>query len=96
MNRVKRCGHLTTTAAPSAASSETSPWTAIAVPPVSLISATTRSAPAASDAAQQMVARTALGRPGRPDDIARIVAFLASDQSGWLTGERIEASGGYA
>jgi hypothetical protein len=24
------------------------------------------------------------------------VAFLASDQSGWLTGERIEASGGYA
>ena len=43
-----------------------------------------------------MVARTALGRPGRPDDIARIVAFLASDQSGWLTGERIEASGGYA
>src|SRR3989449_3457244 len=51
---------------------------------------------AASDAAKQMVARTALGRPGRPDDIARTVAFLASDQSGWLTGERIEASGGYA
>ena len=51
---------------------------------------------AASDAAKQMVARTAIGRPGRPDDIARIVAFLASDQSGWLTGERIEASGGYA
>ena len=50
----------------------------------------------ASDGAQQMVARTALGRPGRPGDIARIVAFLASDQSGWLTGERIEASGGYA
>src|SRR5437879_5646918 len=50
---------------------------------------------AASDGAKQMVARTALGRPGRPDDIARIVAFLASDQSGWLTGERIEASGGY-
>jgi 3-oxoacyl-[acyl-carrier protein] reductase len=50
----------------------------------------------ASDAAKQMVARTALGRPGQPDDIARIVAFLASDQSGWLTGERIEASGGYA
>src|SRR5437667_176170 len=51
---------------------------------------------AASDGAKQMVARTALGRPGRPDDIARTVAFLASDQSGWLTGERIEASGGYA
>src|SRR5439155_909985 len=50
----------------------------------------------ASQAEKQMVARTALGRPGRPDDIARTVAFLASDQSGWLTGERIEASGGYA
>src|SRR5439155_765397 len=33
---------------------------------------------------------------GPPNDIARMVAFLASDQSGWLTGERIEASGGYA
>ena len=50
----------------------------------------------ASAGAQQMVARTALGRPGQPDDIARIGVFLASDRSGWLPGERIEASGGYA
>lgn len=35
-----------------------------------------------------------LGRLGKPDDIARIAVFLASDQSAWLTGERITASGG--
>jgi len=35
-----------------------------------------------------------LGRLGRPDDIARVALFLASDQSSWLTGERISASGG--
>jgi 3-oxoacyl-[acyl-carrier protein] reductase len=35
-----------------------------------------------------------MGRMGQPDDIARVAAFLASDQSSWLTGERISASGG--
>jgi 3-oxoacyl-[acyl-carrier protein] reductase len=34
------------------------------------------------------------GRMGQPDDIARVALFLASDQSSWLTGERISASGG--
>ena len=42
-----------------------------------------------------MISKTALGRLGQPDDIARIVVFLASDNSGWLTGERVVASGGY-
>jgi 3-oxoacyl-[acyl-carrier protein] reductase len=28
---------------------------------------------------------------GQPDDIARVAHFLASDQSSWLTGERISA-----
>jgi NAD(P)-dependent dehydrogenase (short-subunit alcohol dehydrogenase family) len=36
----------------------------------------------------------ALGRIGEPEDIARIVVFLASDDAGWITGERIRASGG--
>ncbi|MGX1307235.1 3-oxoacyl-[acyl-carrier protein] reductase [Amorphus suaedae] len=36
----------------------------------------------------------ALGRLGEPEDIARIVAFLASDEGGWVTGQRIDASGG--
>jgi 3-oxoacyl-[acyl-carrier protein] reductase len=35
-----------------------------------------------------------MGRIGRPDDIARVAVFLASDQSAWVTGERISASGG--
>jgi 3-oxoacyl-[acyl-carrier protein] reductase len=42
-----------------------------------------------------MIARTPLGRIGQPDDIARIAVFLASDDSGWLTGERLTAAGGY-
>ena len=43
---------------------------------------------------KQLVAMTPLGRIGTPEDIARVVAFLASDDSGWLTGEVILASGG--
>ena len=39
--------------------------------------------------------QTALGRLGTPDDIARVVAFLASDDGGWVTGQYIEASGGF-
>lgn len=37
---------------------------------------------------------TPLGRIGQPQDIASIVTFLASDDSYWLTGERLFASGG--
>lgn len=43
---------------------------------------------------RQLVAMTPLGRLGTPTDIAQIVAFLASADSGWLTGEVILASGG--
>jgi 3-oxoacyl-[acyl-carrier protein] reductase len=38
--------------------------------------------------------KTPLGRIGQPDDIARAVLFLAGDDSGWITGEVIHASGG--
>jgi 3-oxoacyl-[acyl-carrier protein] reductase len=47
-----------------------------------------------SDLEKQMVADTPLGRLGQPDDIAKVAVFLASDDSGWLTGERLQASGG--
>ncbi|MEU1289221.1 SDR family oxidoreductase [Kitasatospora sp. NPDC005856] len=38
---------------------------------------------------------TALGRLGRPADIADVVAFLASDDARWVTGHAIEATGGF-
>jgi 3-oxoacyl-[acyl-carrier protein] reductase len=40
------------------------------------------------------VAQTPLGRVGQPDDIAKVAVFLASNDSGWLTGEKLSASGG--
>jgi NAD(P)-dependent dehydrogenase (short-subunit alcohol dehydrogenase family) len=42
----------------------------------------------------QFAGMTALGRNGRPDDIGDVVAALLSNGAGWLTGQRIEASGG--
>ncbi|MDP4002133.1 glucose 1-dehydrogenase [Methylobacterium sp. NEAU K] len=47
-----------------------------------------------SDMEAGLVAQTPLGRAGQPDDIAGVVAFLASDDARWLTGEEITASGG--
>lgn len=47
-----------------------------------------------SEFEKQLVAMTPLGRVGTPADVAKVVAFLASDDSGWLTGEVILASGG--
>jgi 3-oxoacyl-[acyl-carrier protein] reductase len=47
-----------------------------------------------SDFEKQMVADTPLGRLGQPEDIAGVALFLASDDSRWLTGERLTASGG--
>jgi len=42
-----------------------------------------------------MVAATPLGaRFGKPEEIAPAVIFLASDDAAWLTGERLNASGG--
>lgn len=47
-----------------------------------------------SEMAKGIVAQTPLGRVGQPDDIAKVAVFLASDASGWLTGEEIRAGGG--
>jgi 3-oxoacyl-[acyl-carrier protein] reductase len=35
-----------------------------------------------------------LGRPGRPDDIARAALFLASDDAAWFNGETLVVDGG--
>jgi 3-oxoacyl-[acyl-carrier protein] reductase len=47
-----------------------------------------------SDFEHNAVAQTPLARIGQPNDIATVAAFLASDDAGWLTGEKLVASGG--
>jgi len=47
-----------------------------------------------SDFEKNAVAQTPLGRIGQPQDIATVAAFLASDDSAWLTGELLKAGGG--
>ncbi|GAA3847954.1 SDR family oxidoreductase [Streptomyces sedi] len=44
--------------------------------------------------AEQIAGMTALERLGGPDDVADVVAFLASDAARWVTGQVIDASGG--
>lgn len=41
-----------------------------------------------------IASQTALGRVGKPDDIGDAIAQILSDRSGWINGQRIEASGG--
>ncbi len=48
----------------------------------------------ATDFEASIIAQTPLGRLGQPQDIADVVAFVASDDARWLTGERIVAGGG--
>ncbi len=38
---------------------------------------------------------TALGRIGKTEDIGGVTTFLCSDDAGWITGQRIEVSGGF-
>jgi 3-oxoacyl-[acyl-carrier protein] reductase len=47
-----------------------------------------------SDFEKQMVQNTPLGRVGTPEDIASVVAFLASDDARWITGSLLQAAGG--
>ena len=41
-----------------------------------------------------IIAQTPLGRIGQPDDIGPVAVFLASSDSGWITGQTLLASGG--
>jgi 3-oxoacyl-[acyl-carrier protein] reductase len=47
-----------------------------------------------SETEKRLVAQTPLGRTGQPEDIAKVAVFLASDDAGWITGEKISVSGG--
>ncbi|ACB77087.1 SDR family NAD(P)-dependent oxidoreductase [Opitutus terrae] len=48
-----------------------------------------------SDFEKQIIQDTPLGRTGQPDDIGRVAVFLASGDSGWITGETIAVAGGH-
>jgi 3-oxoacyl-[acyl-carrier protein] reductase len=47
-----------------------------------------------SDFEKGMIQNTPLGRIGQPDDVASVVAFLASDDARWVTGSLLQAAGG--
>lgn len=45
---------------------------------------------------EQMLKQVPLGRPGQPEDVAGVVAFLCSDDASYITGEIIKVDGGMA
>jgi 3-oxoacyl-[acyl-carrier protein] reductase len=49
---------------------------------------------AESDFRKQVESQTPLGRIGRPEDIARVAVFYASDESSWVTGQTLVLAGG--
>jgi 3-oxoacyl-[acyl-carrier protein] reductase len=42
-----------------------------------------------------VAARFPSGRWGTPDDVARLVAWLVSDEAGWITGQVVDSEGGF-
>lgn len=42
-----------------------------------------------------LAAQTALGRVGEPEDVARVIAMLLSDEGHWINAQTIEVAGGY-
>ncbi|MGZ3329844.1 MAG: 3-oxoacyl-ACP reductase family protein [Xanthobacteraceae bacterium] len=45
---------------------------------------------------RMFLSRVALDRPGQPEEVARVVSFLASDRASYITGAVIEVDGGAA
>ena len=58
------------------------------------VTKTDMSSSAPQEMIDAMVAQTPLGRIGQPEDIAKAVAFLASDDASWITGQVLQSSGG--
>ncbi|WP_079432360.1 SDR family oxidoreductase [Streptomyces katrae] len=46
------------------------------------------------EAVEQMAGLSAFGRIGEPEDVADVVAFLATDEARWITGSFVDATGG--
>ena len=47
------------------------------------------------DLKTELLPKHPLGRLGASDDVARLIAFLASEQAQWVTGQIIHAEGGF-
>ncbi|WP_209596838.1 SDR family oxidoreductase [Ruegeria sp. HKCCSP351] len=52
-------------------------------------------APRSEELTELFVKDTALGQVGRPEDIAKVIRFLASDAASFITGEVLSVTGGY-
>ena len=66
-----------------------------AVAPGAIETDFTKPAFEANPQVKEMIAsQTALGRVGVPDDIGGVIAFLCSDEARWVSGQRLEVSGG--
>jgi len=66
-----------------------------AVAPGTIVTDLNRDRLADDDAVRRVVAATALGRLGAPDDVAPAVAFLASDEARFITGASLAIHGGW-
>jgi 3-oxoacyl-[acyl-carrier protein] reductase len=44
---------------------------------------------------QELLPRFPMGRIGQPEDAARLIAFLAGEEAGWITGQIIHSTGGF-
>jgi 3-oxoacyl-[acyl-carrier protein] reductase len=47
------------------------------------------------EAERRLAPQIPLGRIGRPEDIARVIVFLASENAGWMTGQVLRVDGGH-
>ncbi len=47
-------------------------------------------------ALRKATSRIAMGRPGEPEEVARVIAFLVSDRASYMTGQSVYVDGGYA
>ena len=65
-----------------------------AVGPGSIDTAMMAGVNADPDAMRMVMSRTPLGRVGTPEEVANVVAFLASDKASYVTGETLYIDGG--